>query len=88
MDEGGYGSGVLWNIFLGVSFYNVVLSVYQCNLIQLVLFDVVYHFSSDVDFYLHQIEGIYGVSRPNQVVLSRIWFYVAIIHDYMDSIVQ
>ena len=43
--------------------------------------------SAGVDWYLIQIEYLYGASRQNKVVLLRSWFTVTIIHDDVDATV-
>ena len=42
-------------------------------------------FSDDADWSLGQIYYPQGLSRLSELVLSILWFSVAIIHDYMDS---
>ena len=47
-----------------------------------------YYCSAVMDWSLNQIENLYSSSRPSQMVLSRFWIYMAIIHAKLDAMYQ
>ena len=51
-------------------------------------FAVVGCLSAGMDYSLDQIGYLYSASIPSQMVLSRIWVSVAIVHNNMDCTVQ
>ena len=58
MDEYGYGSSVVWNIFSYISLDDVVLSVYYGDYLQVGLCDVEYYCYAGLDWSLDQIEDL------------------------------
>ena len=52
------------------------------------LCDVADFCSDGVDWYLDQIEDIYGASIPSKVVLYKIWIFMEIIHNDDNATVK
>ena len=88
MNEYGCGSSGVWKILSDIPLYDVVLSVYFWDFLQVELCAVVYYCSTGVDWSLDQIEDLQSVPRTSQMVLSRFWMSMAIIHDNLDIMVQ
>ena len=58
MDEDGYGSSGVWNIWSDISLDDVVISVYYWDYLQVGLFAVSDYFSTGVNCYLDQFEDL------------------------------
>ena len=88
MIEDRCGSSVVCNIISDILLDGMVISVYNWNYLQVGLCAVTHYCSYVMDWYLGEIEGLLSSPRPSQMVLSRYWKSMAIIHAELDAMVQ